>query len=78
MQFILIKLILLYKKILSPIMGNQCRFYPTCSSYGIEAIESHGSLYGSYLTIKRICRCNPIFEGGFDPVPKNSKNREQK
>lgn len=55
-------------------MGNACRFYPTCSSYGIEAIEKHGSLKGSYLTAKRICRCQPLCKGGYDPVPepKNS------
>ncbi|PIE45195.1 MAG: membrane protein insertion efficiency factor YidD [Gammaproteobacteria bacterium] len=69
MRHLLIALIKLYKLLLSPIMGNSCRFYPTCSSYGIEAIEKHGAIKGSYLTIKRIGRCHPLCEGGFDPVP---------
>ncbi len=50
-------------------MGNACRFYPTCSTYGIEAIERYGAIKGSYLTIKRIGRCQPLCKGGYDPVP---------
>lgn len=69
MRYLLIALIKLYKVLLSPIMGNACRFYPTCSSYGIEAIEKHGAIKGSYLTIKRIGRCHPLCKGGYDPVP---------
>ncbi|MDO4435830.1 MAG: membrane protein insertion efficiency factor YidD [Cardiobacteriaceae bacterium] len=64
-----IGLIKLYRLILSPYMGQQCRFYPSCSHYGEEAIREHGALYGSWLTLKRIARCNPCCEGGFDPVP---------
>lgn len=57
-------------------MGNACRFYPTCSHYGIEAIEIHGAIKGSYLTIKRIGRCQPCCQGGYDPVPeKNTYSR---
>ncbi len=69
MRYCLIALIKLYKLFLSPIMGNACRFYPTCSTYGIEAIEKHGAIKGSYLTIKRIGRCQPLCKGGYDPVP---------
>lgn len=58
-----------YQVLLSPLFGATCRYYPTCSHYAIEAIEIHGALKGSYLTIKRILRCHPFCEGGFDPVP---------
>ncbi|EED31961.1 hypothetical protein TIGR00278 [gamma proteobacterium NOR5-3] len=58
-----------YKLILSPFMGHHCRFYPTCSSYAIEAIEEHGALKGSKLAAQRILRCHPWHEGGADPVP---------
>lgn len=76
MRYCLIALIKGYKLLLSPIMGNACRFYPTCSSYGIEALEKHGAIKGSYLTINRICRCNPLCRGGIDhvPEPTNLKN----
>jgi putative membrane protein insertion efficiency factor len=67
---ILINLIKFYQKTLSLLIGNSCRFYPTCSSYSIEAIETHGSLKGVGLTFSRISRCHPLNEGGFDPVPK--------
>jgi putative membrane protein insertion efficiency factor len=58
-----------YQLMLSPLIGPSCRFYPSCSQYGIEAIETHGSLRGTWLTLKRISRCHPWHEGGFDPVP---------
>ncbi len=69
MQKILILLIKGYRAILSPIMGNQCRFYPTCSCYTEEAIRQHGALRGSWLGMRRIARCHPWNEGGIDPVP---------
>jgi uncharacterized protein len=74
MQTILIHLIKLYQKTLSLFIGGDCRFYPTCSSYSIEAIEKHGSLKGSWLMINRICRCNPLCTGGIDPVPEKQQN----
>jgi len=58
-----------YKLLLSPFFGQQCRFYPTCSSYAKEAIERHGAARGSWLALKRILRCNPWCEGGVDEVP---------
>jgi len=69
MKHLLIALIHCYRYLASPWLGNQCRFYPTCSHYGEEAIKSHGALKGSWLTIKRLVKCQPWHQGGFDPVP---------
>lgn len=59
----------LYQLVLSPFIGNQCRFHPTCSNYALEAIERFGVLKGSWLAIRRLGRCHPFHPGGFDPVP---------
>ena len=59
----------LYQLTLSPWLGNQCRFYPTCSHYGIHAIERHGLVKGLWLTVKRISKCQPFHPGGIDHVP---------
>lgn len=70
MKFILIALVKLYQKIASPWVGNNCRFTPTCSHYALEALEKHGGIKGTWLTIKRICRCHPYDSGPWiDPVP---------
>ena len=69
MRFVLKILIRVYQVALSPLLGPNCRYYPTCSQYAIDAIETHGSLRGTWLSIKRISRCHPWHEGGFDPVP---------
>lgn len=58
-----------YKRFVSPLLGQHCRFYPSCSSYAMEAIEVHGHLRGAWLAVKRLCRCHPLCEGGHDPVP---------
>ncbi|MDD2760319.1 MAG: membrane protein insertion efficiency factor YidD [Methylomonas sp.] len=70
MRFLLITLIKVYKYFISPLLGPHCRFYPSCSSYGIEAIQLHGAIKGSYLTLRRLLKCHPLHEGGIDPVPK--------
>ncbi len=65
----LVGAIKLYQLFLSPLLGQNCRFYPSCSHYAIEAIELHGGAKGGLLAIKRLCRCHPFAEGGVDPVP---------
>lgn len=66
---VLVGLILLYKKMLSPLLPPSCRYYPTCSEYGMEAIKKHGPFKGGWLALKRILRCNPWGGHGHDPVP---------
>jgi putative membrane protein insertion efficiency factor len=66
---IAIFLIRFYQKAISPLKPPSCRFYPTCSQYGLEAIERFGVLKGGILTIKRISKCHPFHPGGYDPVP---------
>ncbi len=57
-----------YQVTLSPFIGQQCRFEPTCSHYALQALEAHGALRGSWLAVKRVARCHPFHPGGFDPV----------
>lgn len=68
MKKTLVFIIKIYKKFISPLKKPCCRFYPTCSSYAIEAINKHGALKGSGMAIWRIVRCNPFCKGGYDPV----------
>jgi putative membrane protein insertion efficiency factor len=65
----LIALVRVYQLIISPFLPKTCRFYPTCSSYSLEALKKHGILKGSWLSVKRISRCHPGNPGGYDPVP---------
>ncbi|MGZ5026311.1 MAG: membrane protein insertion efficiency factor YidD [Methylobacter sp.] len=75
MRFILIAIIRFYKYFISPLLGNRCRFYPSCSSYSLEALQLHGAIIGSYLTLKRLSKCHPFHEGGIDPVPEKFGNK---
>lgn len=68
MNKILIGLVKLYRKFISPIKPPTCRFYPTCSSYSLDALVKYGAIKGSYLSVKRILRCNPFNPGGYDPL----------
>ncbi len=65
-----ILLIRTYQKVLSPLLGQRCRFYPSCSQYTLEAIQEWGLAKGTWLGMKRLSRCHPLNEGGFDPVPR--------
>lgn len=58
-----------YRIVLSPLLGPQCRFMPSCSAYALEALRMHGALRGSWLAVRRIGRCHPFNPGGYDPVP---------
>jgi len=69
MQRIVLSLIRLYQRFISPLLGSNCRYYPTCSHYMVEAIEKYGVSKGGWLGMKRIMRCHPWHEGGFDSVP---------
>ncbi|MFS8652701.1 MAG: membrane protein insertion efficiency factor YidD [Caldibacillus sp.] len=75
---IFLKTIRFYQKFISPIFPPSCRYYPTCSQYGYEAIERFGVIRGGYLTVRRILRCNPLFKGGYDPVPLNWPKKKRK
>jgi putative membrane protein insertion efficiency factor len=66
---LMIALITAYRWTISPMLGNRCRFYPSCSQYSLEAIQQHGPLRGAWLTIRRLLRCHPWHPGGYDPVP---------
>jgi putative membrane protein insertion efficiency factor len=69
MKFLLIKMIRFYQKFISPLKTVHCPYTPTCSQYGLEAIQKYGAFKGSLLAIWRILRCNPFSKGGYDPVP---------
>jgi len=69
MATILIKLIRAYQLLISPLLGSNCRFYPTCSQYTMEAITRFGVVRGTWLGLRRLSHCHPWHEGGTDPVP---------
>ena len=68
-QRALMALVRAYRFFLSPWLGSSCRFDPTCSAYSLQALETHGAAVGTYLTLRRLVRCNPLCAGGHDPVP---------
>jgi putative membrane protein insertion efficiency factor len=69
MKALLLRLLRGYRRHVSPCFPPSCRFLPTCSQYAIEAVERYGAIRGMWLAAKRLLRCNPLFKGGYDPVP---------
>jgi len=69
MNRILIAIVQAYRYALSPFLGQHCRFHPSCSAYAVEALRQHGTLRGGVLAVRRLARCHPWHDGGFDPVP---------
>ncbi len=67
------RLVFGYRRFLSPALGRNCRYLPTCSAFAIEAIDAHGAVRGGWMAIKRIGRCHPWREGGYDPVPRKAE-----
>jgi len=66
-----------YRYLASPLLGNNCRFVPSCSQYASDAIEGHGIIHGSWLAVRRLCRCHPWHAGGYDPVPERPQAHKQ-
>jgi uncharacterized protein len=67
--WLLVGLLTVYRRYISPLLGPRCRFYPSCSAYALEAVQLHGALRGSWLAVRRLSRCHPFHAGGLDPVP---------
>jgi putative membrane protein insertion efficiency factor len=74
MKTLLLILLRAYKWTISPMLGQNCRFYPSCSEYAVGAISEHGAAKGSWLAAKRLGKCHPWHPGGFDPVPQKSSD----
>lgn len=68
-QKVLMGLVTAYRLLISPALGSNCRFEPSCSAYSLQALGQHGAVTGSYLTLRRVVRCHPWCDGGHDPVP---------
>ena len=71
--YLLIKLIKIYKFLISPLLGDSCRYFPTCSEYSIDSLKTYGLFKGLFLSLKRILSCHPWGNSGFDPVKKEMK-----
>lgn len=69
MKALLLFLLKVYRYAISPLLGRNCRFHPSCSEYAIEAVHKHGAWRGSWLALRRVLRCHPFHPGGYDPVP---------
>jgi uncharacterized protein len=76
-KYLLIGLLKAYRLVISPLYGNVCRYYPSCSAYALRAVQVHGALKGSWLAAWRLLRCNPWTPGGYDPVPGTPEYEEE-
>jgi putative membrane protein insertion efficiency factor len=76
MRPLLLGIIRAYQRLLSPLLGPRCRFYPSCSQYAAEALQAHGLVRGSSLALRRLLRCHPLNAGGFDPVPAAAASKD--
>lgn len=76
MQALIVGLIRLYQWTLSPLLGSNCRFHPTCSHYAVEAVQTHGVVRGLWLALRRVGCCHPWHEGGYDPVPARGREAD--
>ncbi|EAS62843.1 membrane protein insertion efficiency factor YidD [Photobacterium angustum] len=72
--WLVVGLVRFYQLAISPLLGPRCRFTPTCSQYAIEAVKTHGALKGCWLAAKRLLKCHPLNDGGYDPVPPTKHN----
>ncbi len=77
MKYLLIGLLKVYRAVISPLYGDVCKFHPTCSAYALDAIRAHGSIKGTWLTLRRLVRCHPWSPGGYDPVPATDAPRSR-
>jgi putative membrane protein insertion efficiency factor len=68
LKYLLIAIVKAYRLFISPLLGQNCRFHPTCSAYSLEALEKYGAIKGSYLSVRRILKCHPFHPGGYDPL----------
>jgi len=75
MRQVLIFMVKIYQRLVSPLLPRACRFYPSCSAYAVQALERHGALRGSWLALKRLARCHPFHPGGLDAVPEVTPKR---
>ncbi len=76
MKYLLIGFVMAWRKLISPLYGDVCKYYPSCSAYGLEALQLHGAIKGSWLIVRRIASCHPWAHGGFDPVPGSAMEAE--
>ena len=77
MKYVLIGLLKAWRLLISPLYGDVCRYYPSCSAYALRAVSVHGAVRGSWLTVRRLLRCHPWAAGGYDPVPGTPEFEEE-
>ncbi|MEP9362977.1 membrane protein insertion efficiency factor YidD [Nocardioides sp. CN2-186] len=75
-RWLLIGLLRAYRLVISPLYGQVCRYHPTCSAYALDAVTQRGSIIGTWLTLRRLARCQPWAAGGYDPVPRSRRSTE--